>query len=103
LHTSTTNQATADNTKLDEAAGGKKALDRAKEFGFNGTTIKTNLFSEDARNRTDAEGAVAAFVKSVAASKDATAGLEDPNHKYVGAGAWFSATNRVYYAQLYGK
>lgn len=65
--------------------------------------IQTTLFSEDVRNRTDVDGAVTAFLKSVTASKDAFAGLEDPDHKYVGAGAWFSATNRVYYAQLYGK
>lgn len=37
------------------------------------------------------------------ASKDAFAGLEDPTHQYVGSGAWFSGTNKVYYAQLYGK
>ncbi len=35
--------------------------------------------------------------------QDAWAGLEDPEHKYVGGGAWYGASGRVYYAQLYGK
>ena len=42
-------------------------------------------------------------MKATVASKDAFAGLEDPTHQYVGSGAWFSGTNKVYYAQLYGK
>ena len=33
-------QATADSSTLDEKAGGKALLDRAKAFGFNGTAVK---------------------------------------------------------------
>lgn len=33
-------QATADSATLDEKAGGKALLDRAKAFGFNGTAVK---------------------------------------------------------------
>lgn len=46
---------------------------------------------------------MSAFLKGAVASKDAWAGIEDPTHKYVGSGAWFSETNKVYYAQLLGK
>ena len=55
------------------------------------------------RSKNDTEAAVSAFLKGAVASKDAWAGIEDPTHKYVGSGAWFSETNKVYYAQLLGK
>ena len=75
--------------------------DRAAAAGFTGKGIKANVFSEDARDPKDFEGATLAAVGQWTTSKDATAGLEDENHKYVGSAGFLSDSGRAYYAQLY--
>lgn len=76
-------------------------LDRAHAAGFNGTTVKANVHTEEARDGKDVEGACMACIQTWVANKESFALIQDPKLEYVGSGGAKSASGRAFYVQLY--
>ena len=91
-----------DSTDAPEAT--QKHLERAQAAGYQGKSVKVNVFSADAKDidKKDVETHALTAVGGFTASKDATAGLEDPKNTDIGSAGYMSTTGKAYYVSYYG-